>query len=197
MQGKVEKAVTQSEKKTDTRGNSEKKSKITGAAAQSSPKSEYGIMRNLAADYLKMILSMKHEESRHSSMAFFLIGIGPFTVNKSPHSDHNYHAVLDEIYKYKKENPTSNIAQLTDEAIKIKLIQYSLMAKKYLARAFGIYDYILKSEAKGNASFRLDVKDYLRRTREGFRDSEMLKEDPTLNEWFSEQEAYLENKYFR
>ena len=130
-------------------------------------------------------------------MAFFLIGIGPFTVNKSPHSDHNYHAVLDEIYKYKKENPTSNIAQLTDEAIKIKLIQYSLMAKKYLARAFGIYDYILRSEAKENASFRLDVKDYLRRTREGFRDSEMLKEDPTLNEWFSEQEAYLENKYFR
>ena len=197
MQENVEKAMTQSEQNTDTRGSSEKKSKITGAATQNSQKSEYGIMRDLAANYLKMILSMKHEESRNSSMAFFLIGIGPFTVNKSPHSDHNYHAVLDEIYKYKKENPTSNIAQLTDEAIKIKLIQYSLMAKKYLARAFGIYDYILKSEANGNASFRLDVKDYLRRTREGFRDSEMLKEDPTLNEWFSEQEAYLENKYFR
>ncbi len=174
MQGKVEKAVTQSEKK-----------------------SEYGIMRDLAADYLKMVLSHKNNNSRYFELASLILGNGLFSVKKNPGSDHNYHAVLDEIYKYKKENPTSDIAQLTDEAIKTELIDGSLENIKYLTRAFGIYDYILKSEANGNASFRLDVKDYVRRTREGFRDSEMLKEAPALNEWFSEQEAYLENKYFR
>ena len=197
MQGKVEKAVTQSEQNTDTRGSTEKKSKITRAAAQSSPKSEYDIMRNLAADYLKMVLSHKNNNSRYFALASLILGNGLFSVKKNPGSNHNYHAVLDEIYKYKKENPTSDIAQLMDEAIKTELIDGSLENMKYLTRAFGIYDYILKSETNGNASFRLDVKDYLRRTREGFRDSEMMKEDPTLNEWFSEQEAYLENKYFR
>lgn len=160
-------------------------------------KSEYEIMCNLAADYLKLILNSKNKNSRNFDLASLILGNGIFLVKKNAASEHNYHAVIDEIYKFKKENPTSDIDKLIDEAIRTELIEGSLENIKYLSRAIGIYDYILKSEKNGNASFQLDVKDYLKQTKESLKLLSTQQKNQDIDKWFNEQEEYLKNRHFR